>query len=182
MYYNLLGNKDHFNKLIHFGSGAEYYAKNTPYGLSKRVIGESMKDKHSFYNLRIFAVFDHNELDTRFIKSNIKRYINKESIRVHENKFMDFMHMADLVKIVDYYINNDNLPKEINCNYESSFKLSDIANIINRLENHTVDIIVEKNSEYEYIAKTYNYLPIDFIGLENGIKQVYKKLKKHEII
>ena len=71
MYYNLLNNQSKFNHLISFGSGAEIYAQNTPYGLSEHVIAESIKDKFNFTNIRIFAVFDKNELDRRFIKSNI---------------------------------------------------------------------------------------------------------------
>ena len=42
MYYNLLDNKDHFNKLFHFGSGAE--KQDTFYGLSKKVINESIQN------------------------------------------------------------------------------------------------------------------------------------------
>lgn len=177
MYYNLLDNSNHFDRFIHFGSGAEIYAEDTPYGLSKKVIRESIRQKPNFYNLRIFGVFDENELDTRFIKSNIKRYISKETIRVYENKQMDFIYMPDLTKIVEHYIENDNLPKEINCNYETRKYLLDIANIINNLDNHKVEIVIDKINLNDYVSKTYNYLPIDYIGLENGIKEVYQKLK-----
>ena len=71
MYYNLLANKSHYDKFITFGSGAEVYASESFYGLSKRVIFESMNNQPNFYNLRIYGVFDENELNTRFIKSNI---------------------------------------------------------------------------------------------------------------
>ena len=83
MYYNLLQHKPHFDKLIHFGSGAELYSQDTPYGLSKHVIRESILGQDNFYNLRIFAVFDENELNTRFIKTNIKNYINKQPLEFY---------------------------------------------------------------------------------------------------
>ena len=44
MYYNLLSNKKSFGKLISFGSGAELFQKETPYGMSKRIISESIKN------------------------------------------------------------------------------------------------------------------------------------------
>jgi len=69
MWDNLLVNKSHFTQLIHFGSGAELYARDTPYGLSKHIINESIKNKLNFINLRVFAVFDKNESDRRFITS-----------------------------------------------------------------------------------------------------------------
>jgi len=177
MYYNLLANKSNFNRLIHFGSGAEIYAKDTHYGLSKHVIRQSILEKDNFYNLRIFGVFDENELDTRFIKANIKRYINKESIKIHQDKYMDFIYMPDLVKIVEYYINNNNLPKEINCIYNTVCTLTRIAQIINELDEYNVEVKVENSNGINYNGDEGNILPIDFIGLKQGIKETYNKLK-----
>jgi GDP-L-fucose synthase len=175
MYYNLLNCKNKFKKLIHFGSGAETNAPESPYGLSKRVIANSISEIDSFYNIKIFGVFDENELDTRFIKGNIKRYINKEPIVIHQDKFMDFFYMKDLISLVDYYINN-NTPKQVDCSYVSLYKLSEIASMINNLDDYKVDIQIEK----EGIALSYygiaNVL-LDFVGLREGIKEVYNILK-----
>jgi len=177
MYYNLLANKSHFNKLIHFGSGAEIYAKDTPYGLSKHVIRQSILEKDNFYNLRIFGVFDENELDTRFIKANIKRYIHRTPILIHEDKYMDFIYMKDLIKIVEHYINNDNTPKEINCIYNTVCTLTRITQLINELDEYNVEVKVGGGSGINYNGDGGNALPIDFIGLKQGIKEVYNKLK-----
>jgi UDP-glucose 4-epimerase len=177
MYYNLLANKSNFNKLIHFGSGAEIHAKDTHYGLSKHVIRQSILEKDNFYNLRIFGVFDENELNTRFIKANIKRYINKKPIQIHQDKYMDFIYMPDLVKIVEYYINNNNIPKEINCIYNTVCTLTRIAQLINELDEYNVEVKVGDGSGINYNGDGGNILPIDFIGLKQGIKEVYNILK-----
>ena len=50
MYYNLLDVKHRYTKFITFGSGAEQKS-TTPYGLSKFIINQSIKDKPNFYNL-----------------------------------------------------------------------------------------------------------------------------------
>lgn len=176
MYYNLLNCKNRFGKLIHFNSGAETNAPESPYGLSKRVITNSILEQENFYNIKIFAVFDENELDTRFIKGNIKRYINDDSIIIHQDKFMDFFYIKDLISLIDHYINNDNLPKQIDCSYNNHYKLSDVANIINNLSEHKVDIKIEQEGIASPYYGTSNML-IDFIGLEQGIKEVYNKLK-----
>ena len=176
MYYNLLDCKNCFGKLIHFGSGAETNAPESPYGLSKRVIANSILEQNNFYNIKIFGMFDENELDTRFIKGNIKRYINKEPMVIHQDKFMDFFYMKDLISLVDHYINNDNVPKQIDCSYIGLYKLSEIANIINELDKHKVDIHVENKG----IALSYYGIAnvmLDFIGLKEGIEEVYNKLK-----
>ena len=78
MYYNLLANKDHYTSFINFGSGAETHNPRSPYGKSKDIISHSIQSKPDFYNIIIYAVFDENELNTRFIKSSIKKYLNKE--------------------------------------------------------------------------------------------------------
>ena len=54
MYYNLLQHKSHYSKLIHFGSGAEIYNPESPYGLSKRVISKSISNIDNFYDIRIY--------------------------------------------------------------------------------------------------------------------------------
>ena len=178
MYYNILSNKSHYGKLIHLGSGAEIYAQDTPYGLSKHIIRQSILDKNNFYNLRIFGVFDENELDTRFIKANIKRYINKEAIQIHEVKFMDFFYMQDLTKVVEYYINEENPPKEFDCVYnETTYTLFGLACLINKLDDYEVEVVYGDKIGDDYISKYRTTLPIKFIGLKQGIKETYNKLK-----
>lgn len=177
MYYNLLEHNHKFNKFISFGSGAELYYTNTLYGLSKKVISESIKNKLNFFNLRIFAVFDENELNTRFIKSNILRYIQKEPIAIYENKKMDFFYMKDLINLIKFYIETDNPSKEINCVYNKKYTLLDIANAINNLDNYNVNI---KNSNIytnDYIGE-FN-IPINLIGFETGLRNVFNTLKNN---
>jgi len=174
IYYNLLSNKNHFNKFINFGSGAELYFNNKPYGHSKDCIRKSIALKEDFYNLRIFACFDQNELNTRFIKHSISSYINKNPIQVYKNKEMDFLFMQDLISIVDFYLKEANPPKEINCVYQKKYSLLQISNIINELNNYKVPIICEEFSDEDYIGE-YNF-PFSNIGLEKGIKFVYDKL------
>ena len=142
MYYNLLANRVRFGRFIHFGSGAETYMPSEPYGYSKKVIAKSILNQENFYNIKIFGVFDENELDTRFIKANIKKYINKEPIQIHEAKFMDFFYMQDLISVVKYYIGEKQPPKEFDCVYnETSYTLFGLACLINKLDDYEVEIV-----------------------------------------
>ena len=178
MYYNLLQNKKHFEKLIHFGSGAEFSQSEMPYGLSKKLISKSINGHDNFYNLRIYAVFDELELDRRFIKSNLKRYINKEPIEIYDNKYMDFFYMEDLITLVKYYIENKNLPKQIDCTYSESLTLKEIADFINTLDSYKVEI---KTNQSESLSEGYvgfnKNLKLDYIGLKQGIINTYNRLK-----
>ena len=180
MYNNLHANRHCFKKLISFGSGAEIHHSDTPYANSKRTIADSIQKTENFYNLRIFGVFDENELLTRFIKANISRYIKNEPIIIHENKIMDFFYMTDLINLVNYYINNSErqLQKETNCVYIDKYSLNDVANIINNLSNSKSAINCSNSIELtDYTGKS-NLPPIDLVGLHSGIQFTYNALKK----
>ena len=176
MFYNLLSKKDHFNKLINIGSGAERYLTNTPYGYSKSIINKLVHRYENFHTLRVYGVFDENENDSRFIKSNIKKYINKEPMIIHQDKLMDFIYMPDLVSIVENVILGNIEEKEVDCVYKDESSLSRIAGLINNLTNHKVFIVYDNYKTTEPYIGTPEELPVAFIGLEQGIKNVYNKL------
>lgn len=179
MYYNLLECDSSYKKFINIGSGAEFIDPPSFYGMSKQIIDHSISNKSNFFNLRIYAVFDENELDRRFIKSNLYRYLNKESIIIYKNKLMDFIYMDDFIKIVNQYMTRNDLPKKNDCVYKQKYSLLNIANIINNLDSHNVNIKIEHNiSDKDYIGNYYDFA-INYIGLEAGIKHTYRKIK-HE--
>ena len=178
MFYNLLNNKHCFGKLINFGSGAELGIPNNPYGLSKNIISRIIDSEPPFYNIRIYGVFDENELDTRFIKSNIIRYINREPLKIHQNKIMDFFYMEDLITLVKHYINETHLPKNIDCSYDYNHSLYDIAHMINNLSDYKVDIELTGGVlGHDKYAGEYNHtITGDYVGLAIGIDKTYEKL------
>ena len=197
MFYNLMEHKDKFKKFINLGSGAELdRSKNIngssnlqncfpvdDYGLSKNIIAKVGSQIPNFYNVRIFNVFNHDELDTRMIKNNIKKYINKENMIIHQDKYMDFFYMNDLYKVIVNIIFNLNCPKTIDCSYREKLKLSDIANKINNLSDYKVDVIFENEGMgNEYRGNPSALYPTNLIsnikGLDFGIIDTYERLLK----
>jgi nucleoside-diphosphate-sugar epimerase len=194
MAINLLNNIKSWKKLIHFGSGAEldrtkniegysndFYNRmpTDPYGLSKNIVCRLFSSYENIYNLRIFNVFSKNELDRRMIISNVRNYINGEPILIHQDKLMDFFYMDDFNKILELYINEVTLPKEIDCVYKNKVMLSDIANIINNLSDKKVPVQILNpeigNSYCGNFSAITNTLNLK--GLEQGIYEIYKSMK-----
>lgn len=193
MALNLLRNMKSWNKLIHFGSGAELdrskeidkvinYSTRIPedaYGLSKNIICRLFSSYENIYNLRIFNVFAKNELDRRMIIGNVRNYINGEPIVIHQDKLMDFFYMDDFNKILELYINGSMLPKEIDCVYQNKVMLSDIANIINNLSDKKVPVQILNpeigNSYCGHFNPITNTLNLK--GLKQGIYEIYKSMK-----
>jgi nucleoside-diphosphate-sugar epimerase len=179
MYYNILHNKNNYDKFISFGSGAEIYMQDTPYGLSKKSIAKSILDQYNFYNIRIFGLFGEGELETRFIKANLNRYFNHQPIEVYQNKFMDFFYIEDLWKVVKYYVDIKYPPKEIDCCYgDTMISLVDIANMINELDDHKVEIVIKNEHPSDnYIKENPSTIELDYIGLKKGLYLEYEKYK-----
>ena len=179
MYDNLMRCRDKFNRLIHFGSGAEDKADGY-YGFSKRIINQLMKLDPKSVNVKIYAVFDENELDTRFIKSNILKYINQKDMIIHQDKQMDFFYMKDLILLIKWLINQREEEfsiQEINCSYLEKNTLTQIAEMINSLSNYKVNIKIENEGQGDDYCDIHPIMPFNLIGLEQGIKETYNKLK-----
>ena len=171
--------RNKFNKFIHFGSGAEDKASGL-YGFSKYIINQLMKLDSKSINVKIYALFDENELNTRFIKSNILRYINQEDMVIHQDKKMDFFYMKDLISLIEWLINQqeDEFPiQNINCSYLENYTLTQIAEIINSLSNYKVNIKIENKEKGDDYCGMHPIMPFHLTGLEQGIKEIYNNLK-----
>jgi nucleoside-diphosphate-sugar epimerase len=193
MHQNLLENSASFDKYISFGSGAELDRRYNidesaelksaypidPYGMSKNFIAKSGLMYPNFYNIRIFNVFNYDELPTRMVKSNIINYLKQEPIVIHQDKYMDFFFMEDLCKVVKFVIDSDVKQKIINCSYKEKYKLSDIANIINNLSFYDVEIIVENNNMGLNYFGDYNLhlFDVNLSGLHLGLVDTYELLR-----
>jgi len=180
MYYNLLQHKEHYGKLIHFGSGAEDYAPESPYGISKRIIAQSILEQYAFYNIKVFGVFDENELDTRFIKANLKRYINKQPMMIDAHKKMTFFYMKDLITLVKYHIDTRDtaLITENSCAYCIDYTLREIADMINELDDYKVPIYMTEGFAEDYVSKFNAGYGLPYVGFKKGLQEVYNKLKQ----
>lgn len=180
MFFNLLKHKSKYNKFLSFGSMAENNLHGSLYGLSKNIISRYIEEESNFYNLKICGVFNSNENDTRFIKSNILRYISKVPQVIHQDKYMDFIYMDDLLSIVRQYIVNDQMPKTVDCVYSEKILLSEISDIINRLDNYRVDISInnlDMSLSYVGNSSVLDDMNLKLVGLEKGIQNTYIALK-----
>jgi len=193
MFFNLMNNKDRFDRFITFASGADFdKTKNVnnnnhnlkesypinPYDMSKNIISRILKECSRCYNFRIYGAFGIDEAEDRFILSNVKRYRNQQPIKIHKNRYWDFIYIKDLVNIVKHYIDNPtlDLDNEMDLVYQDLLSLKDIGEIINNLDRHKVEIKLDNNSrDLDYLGnKSMGInLPIELIGLKKGIEEIY---------
>lgn len=201
MFNNLLANRDKFDKLINFCSGASFgrsgdifeFQENRIYswlpgagdyyGMSKNLIARECNKTQGFYNLRIFGCFGINENDKRFVKSAITNSLNGEPITLHKNKQMDFVSAVDICTIVRAYLDNDygNDLEDINICYEKKETLNSIAGKIKYLTNSSSDIIIEDNNigmAYTGNASKLSKLGLNLQGLDVGLYNLMEKINE----
>lgn len=197
---NILAFKERYGRLIAFGSGAEFdrsldvlhveegdigMPNKNRYSLAKSVNYQLLKDKSFVSYLRIFNVFGELERDDRFIKSNIRKYINKQNIEIWGDAYFDFFYIEDLCKVVKKEIFSKNYDYvEYNLVYKNKYLLSEIAKIINSLSSQKVNIKITGkaiNNHYTGKGDRLSRVGLTFVGLERGLKNVFNYLKNERI-
>lgn len=184
MFNNLLKHKDKYKHMYVFGSGAELAEGNFPlnfYGLSKKYITEKIeRESLPVTNLRLWGCFGKYETEDRFITANIKRYLNKEDMIIHENKLMDFFYVNDIIPILEYLFHNIYPFSVLNLCYEYKYSLKMICNIINKLKDYKVNISIEKSTNDNYYNKFGMELDekkFNLIGIEQGINNLFSEIE-----
>jgi hypothetical protein len=87
--------------------------------------------------------------------------------------------MKDFVEVVKYYIQSKNPPKVLDCSYRQKYYLKDVAELINKLDSHKVDIIFNKEGfdlPYYGDSMPLEILKVKITGLEKAIVETYTKL------
>lgn len=199
MQENLLYLSDHYSNLIVFSSGAQnsrsidvidlkegYFNEppNNYYSLAKYINAKRVIGNEKVINLRIFNAFTHFEKDNRFIKCNIIKYIKGQDIEIWGDAIFDFFYANDIYKVVEYFIQTPvDKYTEINLVYDKKYKFSQIADIINNLSYHKVNVFIKEgqNKHYSGNGENLKNLKLSLDGLHEGIRKTYHILKNERI-
>jgi len=194
MFFNLAENREHFKKMIHLGTGAEYSKGLMPpnvkesdlgnhvpldyYGFSKYVISKSIKNINNIYCLRLFGVFGpYEDYSYKFISNSILKNFLRLPITIMQNVNFDWLYIDDLMWIMNYFLTNNSLENLYNITTGKTTDIVSIAKIINKHSDFESEIKVLNpglNSEYsgnnhKLIKEIEKY---DFINIEDAIKKL----------
>lgn len=192
-FFNILKYKLPTTKLFTFTSGYEldktvdHTGKNSNYvnyypldyyGMSKNIISRISSQYSDIYTFRLFGVYGEYEKDNRFIKKSILKYINHQPLHIIQNRYLDFIYVKDIIKIVKYYINNLDVSLDpfIEVVPFKKYTLVDIANIINNLNSHKVSITVDMPGMglgYAGNGEKFSQIVPNYSSPEVGIKAIY---------
>lgn len=202
MFFNIARCKDYFNKMIFFGSGAEfnrnnwkpkmkedYFDKHVPedqYGFSKYIMTKHALLSQNIYNLRLFGVFGkYDDWRYRFIPNTCCMAVHDMPITINHNKVYDFLYIDDLIKIIKWVIDNKPKNSVYNICTGRTHTFETIAKKIITISQKKLDIKIKKNeSSIEYSGdnslllkelKNFKFTPID-----EAIKTLYSWYDKNK--
>ena len=161
MLKNLAENSRHFQRLIFFGSGAEYgkqqpivkikendFGKVLPqdeYGRAKYAASEYIAKHEHIISLRCFGVFGkYEDYTTRFISNTICRSLAGMPIVIRQNTVFDYIYINDLAKIVAFFIEHKPQAKFYNAGRGQGVELLTLAKIVKELTGNPYDIQIKQ--------------------------------------
>jgi nucleoside-diphosphate-sugar epimerase len=200
MYKNILMfellRKHHKGYIINMSSGAAHdrgkdiikfgidHNPTDEYGLSKSIL-ERLEPEYTMH-LRLYGVFGPSEQDSRMIKGNLKKYINREHITINQDCKIDYFSIYDLVEILANIVNQDNYDWKylMEVGYGEYTTLSEVARIINSVSTYKVPIEIKESgwskSYYNNSEDIAHYASINtevsLLGLEKSITKMYREL------
>ena len=202
-FYNLYQMRQHYQKMIFFGSGAEYDKRRAickikendlgrkipgdEYGFAKLIMNELARSSENVYNCRIFGCYGPTDHESKFITHAIHCCMRGEDITIRQNCFFDYMHVYDLGRILTFFIDKVPLYHDYNVCSGLRVALEEIALEVQRqmkAKNKIVFLNEGMNKEYtgsnlrllEEIGTNYK-----FISLAEGIKiQIESERQEYE--
>ena len=161
MFINLARCRAGFGRFIYYGSGAEYsrshwqprlsescFNAHVPaddYGFSKYLITTCAAPLADTVNLRLFGVFGrYEDWEIRFISNAICKAVWDLPITIRQNVFFDYLHIDDLVKITDWFINHPPRHPAYNVCTGRAVDLLSLAQLVLAASGKHLDIVVSQ--------------------------------------
>ncbi len=144
MFLNLTKNSGIVEKILYFGSGAEYdkrfhirmakeeeigkHIPETDYGLAKYTMNEIARNSDNIYNLRLFGIFGKYELFyIKFLSNLCCKAIYDLPLTVRKECYFDFLYIEDLADIVRWFLENEPRHHDYNVCNGKEYLLTELA-------------------------------------------------------
>jgi nucleoside-diphosphate-sugar epimerase len=195
MFSSLVRNLDKVDKIIYFGSGAEYakvrdlkkvkeeeigkYIPQDKYGLGKFICNQIVKNEKKIINLRLFGVYGkYEDYTSTFISNAIVKNLLGLPITIKQDVVFDYLFIDNLIPVVEYFLNNKPLYRDYNVNPTQSISLVKICEVINTLSKKTSNVrIINKGMNYSYTGNNKRLLEtipdLHFTPYKKGITKLY---------
>lgn len=190
-----------YDKMLYFGSGAEYdrfFGKHMlveedlgsqipqdPYGFAKYIEAKLVSSFDNIYDLCLFGVYGkYEEWQRRFISNNIVRSLKQLPMTLKQNAMFDYLYVEDLCRIVVWFIEHEPKHKRYNVCTGQPVDLLSLAHIINDISGLDRAIEVEKDGwQPEYTGDNSRLLceigGFRFTDVRESIEEMWRHYTEH---
>lgn len=201
MFFNIAKHEKNVQKIISFGSGAEYgkhkpiieakeetYLNSFPideYGFYKSVTSRYIEKSDKMFQLRIFGCYgEYENYRYKFITNAIVKNLLKLPIIINRNVYFDYIYIEDLLKMVDWVIHNNPKEKIYNITKGEKIDLITLAKLINETSDYKSEMIVlNKELNHEYTSSNKKIVAeignIDFTPHKDAIIKIRQFFSDH---
>lgn len=196
MFFYLIKHSAKFERMINIGSGAiydgknyipkmkeDYFGKNIPqdeHGFCKHELGKYIENSENIVDLRVFGVFGkYEDYSIRFISNAICKAIFDLPITIKQNRKFDYIYVDDLMRILEYFIENKPVHKAYNITPDNSIELFELAQKIVKISGKNLPVIIKENEMgLEYSGDNLRLKQetgcINFTEIDEALKSLYK--------
>jgi GDP-L-fucose synthase len=195
MYYHLQKFAPMLDKILYFGSGAEYdkrkdvtmvreeqIGQSIPadyYGLYKYIINEDARKSKNIYNLRLFGIFGKYEnWQVKFISNLCCKAIFGLPLTVRQNCKFDFLYVQDFPEMVKWAMESELNYHDYNICTGQAVELVSLAEIVRDVSGKDLDITVLNDGwNLEYTASNARLKEenpkVRYTKIEKAIAELY---------
>ncbi|WEK53883.1 MAG: NAD(P)-dependent oxidoreductase [Candidatus Cohnella colombiensis] len=195
MFYNLEFCHQQLEKIVYFGSGAEFdkrYEVNlasendigrsipvNAYGFGKYVMNHAARASNNIYNLRLFGVYGKYEnWRTTFISNLCCKAMLDLPLTIRQNCSFDFLYIDDLFSVVDWFLEQSPDYHDYNVCTSTPYDLTEIARMVLEVAGKDLPITIYnegRNLTYTGANNRLREQVSEFSprGIQSGIESLY---------
>ena len=202
MFFNLEALSGQVEKILYFGSGAEYdkrfslrrveeeqigfHIPETEYGLAKYTMNTLARGSQNIYNLRLFGVFGKYELwEIKFLSNLCCKVVFGLPLTVRRDCFFDFLWVDDLSGIVAWFLENTPLHHDYNVCMGNEYSLLQLAEMVRKISGKDLTIeLLNKEPNLDYTASNNRLLSevpaLQITSMEKALHKLYQYYESHQ--
>lgn len=191
IFMNFYNMREYCEKLIYFGSGAEFdksreisniseenineFIPKDAYGLAKLYMNELARKSENVYNIRIFGCYGPYDHESKFLTHAIRCCLLDKDITIRQNCYFDYMQVFDLARAIECIVEGTPKYHDYNVCSGISISLREIAEKIRAHMGLSNKIVVFQNGlNREYTASNRRFMEefgdkVSFMTLDDGI-------------
>lgn len=202
MFLNLEKISHSIEKLLYFGSGAEFdkrynirmvreedFGRSIPtseYGLAKYTMNVIARKSDNIYNLRLFGIFGKYELwSIKFLSNLCCKAVFNLPLTIRKDCYFDFLYIEDLPAIVEWFIENKPREHDYNVCMGKEYLLTELAEIVRLVSNKNLPLTVlnlERNLDYSASNErlTCEMHSFNLTSIEVALRKLYEYYYEHK--